>query len=73
MGQQPQLLEVGELVPDRGWSPYHTPGQNLGADGRAYGEVFLDHLAQHKLLPVAQGVRPALALAYTRFVYHLVF
>ena len=50
MREQAQLLEAGQLGPDRRWAPLDVHRQRLRADGRSDFEVFLDDLAQHELL-----------------------
>ena len=52
--QQPQLLEAGELVPDRRRPPVEAGGERLGAHGRAAGEVLLDDALQNQFLALAQ-------------------
>ena len=54
MGEQSQVLEVGELVADRRRTPLELGAQRLATHGRAQLEVFLDEAAQHQFLTIAQ-------------------
>jgi len=48
--QQPELLEIGQLVADRRRPPLECRAERLGADRHAVVEVDLDQPAQHVLL-----------------------
>ena len=54
VGQQPQLLEIGQLVADRRRPPFERGAQRLGAHGGPGVEVFLDQAAQDELLAFGQ-------------------
>ncbi len=57
MGEQAELLEVRELMADRGRAPLEARRQRLRADRRADVQVRLDDAPQHEFLSIAQHLQ----------------